>query len=372
MNWKKLLDQWRVQGLEALASPALVLDEQRVRANIRRMVEAVGGDSERLRPHMKTHKMSEVIRLQLALGIAKVKAATIAELELAGQCGVPDALLATQPVGPNQERLAQLREQYPRTQFSAICDDESVLRQLAGRFAGRPLRVWIDVDCGMGRSGAPGERVPELYRLARTLPGLEAAGLHAYDGHVTNPGLAERTKEFESAMDEVAALATSCGADAVIGGGSPTFLLHAARSAGMARWECSPGTTLLWDAGYAEKYPELPYEPAAFLISRVISRPGADRLCLDLGHKAVAAENPLGRRVRLLDLPEAEPVMQSEEHLVVTTSRASEFPVGSLIRALPVHICPTVALYAEACIVRDGRVTGEAWKVAARDRRITV
>ena len=64
--------------------------------------------------------------------------------------------------------------------------------------------------------------------------------------------------------------------------------------------------------------------------------------------------------------------MHSEGHLVVTSSRAAEIPVGALIRALPIHNCPAVALYAEALVVRQGRVTGGVWKIAARDRRITV
>lgn len=372
MNWKSVLEQWPVAGLDSLASPALVIDEDRVRENIRRMVEAVGGETDRLRPHLKTHKMAEVIRLQLAAGIRKFKGATIAELELAGICEVPDVLLATQPVGPNLERLAQLRERFPGTAFSAICDDEGVLRALSARFTGQPLPVWIDLDCGMGRTGTTGERARELFARASRLPGVRPAGFHAYDGHVTNPDPTERTRESSHALERVAVQAESCGAAAVIGGGSPTFQFHAARAGGTVRWECSPGTTLLWDAGYGEKYPELPYAPAAFLMARVISRPAAGRICLDLGHKAVAAENPLGRRVRLLDLPDAEPVMHSEEHLVVTSPRAAEFPVGTLVRALPVHICPTVALHAEAQVVRDGRVTGEAWRVAARDRRISI
>jgi len=359
---------WRPAGLEQVPSPALLVDADRVRRNIGRMVETVRGEVSRLRPHLKTTKMAEVIRLQLEAGITKFKGATIAEIELAAQCGAPEVLLAYQPVGPHQERLERLRKKYPETRFSAIADDEGILRELSGRFRNDPLPVLIDVDCGMGRTGAAPERVPDLYRVAGELDGLDGKGLHLYDGHVHASDREERREEFERAVERAEACLQACRPELVVGGGSPSFPDHA-----VAReWECSPGTTLFWDAGYGENFPDLPYEPAAFLLTRVVSRPGADRVCLDLGHKAVAAENPLERRVRLLDLPEAVPVMQSEEHLVVTTPRADEFPVGAMVLALPIHVCPTVALHMEAAIVREGNVSGEAWKVAARDRRITV
>ena len=123
-----------------------------------------------------------------------------------------------------------------------------------------------------------------------------------------------------------------------------------------------------------QRHPELGYEVAAAVLTRVISKPGAKRLCLDLGHKAVAAENPLGRRVRLPALPgDLVFVSQSEEHLVVETAAAGEWAIGDALVGIPIHICPTVALHMEAVLIADdGTPTGEAWKVAARDRRITI
>ena len=100
----------------------------------------------------------------------------------------------------------------------------------------------------------------------------------------------------------------------LVAGGSPTFPIHAQHT----DRECGPGTTVLWDAGYARDCADLPFEPAAILLTRVISKPGADRLCFDLGHKAVAADKPLPR-ARLLGLNEATHTVHSEEHLVLET-----------------------------------------------------
>jgi D-serine deaminase-like pyridoxal phosphate-dependent protein len=134
--------------------------------------------------------------------------------------------------------------------------------------------------------------------------------------------------------------------------------------------ECSPGTCVLWDAGYARKLPDIDFMPAATLLTRVIARPGVARLCLDLGHKAVASEMP-HPRVIFPELPDARAVIHSEEHLVIETSRAAEYPVGSELHGIPWHICPTVALHSEVQVARGGRGV-ETWPVVARARRITI
>jgi D-serine deaminase-like pyridoxal phosphate-dependent protein len=134
--------------------------------------------------------------------------------------------------------------------------------------------------------------------------------------------------------------------------------------------ECSPGTCVFWDAGYTSKLPDIPFVPAALVLTRVVSKPGGNRLCLDLGHKAVAAEMP-PPRVRFLNLADAVPVLHSEEHLVVETQRSSEFKVGDCLYGVPWHICPTVALHAEAVVVQRGRIIGR-WPVAARGRGVSL
>jgi len=105
-------------------------------------------------------------------------------------------------------------------------------------------------------------------------------------------------------------------------------------------------------------------------LTRVVSKPGAHRLCLDLGHKAVAAEKP-PPRVQFLNLPEVTAVSHSEEHLVIESQQAGQFAVGDCLFGVPCHICPTVALHAEATVIRAGRAA-ERWRIVARDRRLTV
>src|SRR5215831_18900308 len=357
-------DSWhKVTNAREIASPALLVYPDRIEENIRRML-AIAGAAELLRPHVKTHKLAELVRMQITHGITKYKCATITEAEMTAGCGARDVLLAYQPVGPNVDRFVRLIKAFPNTKFSTIADDAETLRCLsaAASDATRQIEVFLDIDCGMHRSGvAPGPAATELYRLINKLPALNAGGLHAYDGHIHDRDPAERLKTCETAFASVQALRIelaniadpSSSSNAlgrlgqpdltVVAGGTPTFPIHARRK----DVECSPGTCILWDAGYRTKLPDLPFLPAALLLTRVVSKPGGNRLCLDLGHKAVASENP-HPRVEFLELPDAKAIMHREEQLVIETARADQFVVGACLYGSPWHICPTVALHSEA------------------------
>jgi D-serine deaminase-like pyridoxal phosphate-dependent protein len=224
----------------------------------------------------------------------------------------------------------------------------------------------------MHRTGIPpGDTAVSVYcRMARD-HNARAAGLHAYDGHIHDPDVIQREQRADDAYQGVLRLQKQLEADGmsvptIVAGGTPTFPFHARRG----DTECSPGTYVFWDFGYSDSMPDLPFEVAAVLLTRVVSKPGANRLCLDLGHKSVAAESPQPR-VKLMGLPDAVAVTHSEEHLVVETSLAEKFHVGDPLYGIPRHICPTVALHGEVTVVQNGAAT-ERWRVTARERALTI
>ena len=363
---------YQITDVDTLDSPALVVFPDRVRQNVDRLITAID-DPSRLRPHVKTHKSREATQLMLAAGIRKFKCATIAEAEMLAMVGAPDVLLAYQPVGAKQQRLIELIETYSDTAFSCLVDNLTTAQQLSERAvgAGVTVPVYIDLNVGMNRTGtAPDDTVLTLYTDLSQLPGVRPVGLHAYDGHIRNPDLAERTAVCDAAFAPVQQLADTLAArgfdqPVIVAGGSPTFPIHARRQ----DVECSPGTFIYWDYGYGTTLAEQPFLHAALVITRVISRPDATKLCLDLGHKSIAAESDLEHRVRFLNAPDLRPVGQSEEHLVVEAGPGHGFEIGDVLYGLPNHICPTCALYERAHTIENGRVTGE-WRTIARDRLI--
>jgi D-serine deaminase-like pyridoxal phosphate-dependent protein len=368
VNW------FEVTNVAEIPSPALLLFRERIEANLAEMLRIAGGP-ERLRPHLKTHKLPELIRRQVELGITKFKCATIAEAEMAAANGARDVLLAYQPVGPQVARLVRLAETQPEVLFSALVDHPAAVGALATANAGRPaLGLFVDLDVGQGRTGLPaGSAALELVRLIAATRGVQFRGLQAYDGHIGATDPAERTAQADAAFAPVVRLVEQLRADGIaveeiVAGGSPTFPMHARRTEPAIR--LSPGTTVLWDAGYASRFPDLNFLPAAVLLTRVVSKPTPNRLCLDLGHKAVGSEMPQPRAV-FLNLPDATPVMHSEEHLVVETPHAAGIAVGDGFYALPWHVCPTVALHEEVWVVENQRASAR-WTVTARKRRLEV
>lgn len=370
-----------IDGLESVPSPALLFDVDRIERNIQRMRDTVGGDTSLLRPHIKTHKCAEVLRLQA--DIPQVKCATIAEAELAASVGVPDVLVAYPLVGPNARRLVSLTDKFPETRFSTVVDSDAGIDGLENATT-KELSVFLDFDCGMHRTGVASiDKSLDLVKRIVSSTSLNFAGIHAYDGHIHDAAKSDRQAQFDAAIGEVDRLLarldeSDIDVPLVVSGGSPTFEMHAerARTSDQA-WQASPGTPVLWDAGYGEHYPEMQYEPAALLLARVVSKPGEGRICVDLGTKAVSTENPIANRVRFPTLSRRAPhgvefVSQSEEHLVMRVEDVGSISIGTELVGIPYHVCPSVALHQHAFVVRDGRITGEKWTIAARDREITV
>jgi len=365
---------YELNSAKTSISPSLLVYPSRIAHNITQMLQIAGGAA-RLRPHVKTYKMAEIIRMQMEQGIKKFKCATIAEAELLGICKAADVLLAIQPVGPNIDRFMALQLAFPETTFSTIVDEAHIALQLHDRAIkrNRKTAVYMDVDVGMHRTGIPtGTRGLELYRKLCSLSHLEVRGFHVYDGHIRDSRLEDRTKACNEAFEPVLEMKRHLEKEGmkvpvIVAGGSPTFPIHAGRTHDV---ETSPGTTLLWDARYADDFTDMPFLPAAVLLSRIISKPGDSLLCLDLGHKAVAPEMPFPR-VQFLGLDDFEQLSQSEEHLVLRTPSAHTYELGMPCYALPMHICPTVAKYPVVYIVESGEIT-DSWRIIARDHQLTI
>ena len=363
MSWSQIEG---LDAVDAIESPGLLVDLGRVNANIQAMIDLVGGPDQvgRLRPHVKTHKMPEMIRLQVGMGITSFKAATLAEAEMVAKSGGTDVLIAYPMVGPNIDHLSQLIKQYPATGFSSLVDHRDTVEMLAGRVPADqvPRRVFIDVDCGMHRTGIPiGEELEWLRKHINALPSLEYGGLHVYDGHLHAVEPELRTAAASEIISTIRKYEEAHPSPTVIGGGSPTF----PRWAQERDWECSPGTSVFWDVGYQE-FSDLNFSVAVALLTRVISKPGDSRICLDLGTKAVASEMSLENRVTLPAIDDAEFVSQNEEHLVIETKHASEISIGQTFMAFPRHICPTINLYSSATIINDRRAISGKWSITAR------
>ncbi len=363
----------QIKGIENIDSPALVVMHETVIKNIEEMVRMVNGDVNRLRPHVKTHKTAEGIQLMQAVGINKFKCATIAEAELLGMNKAKDVLLAYQPVGPKIERLLKLTQQYSTTKYSCLIDNIEVAKQIGQFFDehGLKINVYIDVNVGMNRTGIlPDEGAVELHEAIQKTKGLSFLGIHAYDGHIRQSNHLEKEILCHEVFQPVLNLMNTFSSrntknPILIAGGSLNFATHSTK----IDRESSPGTPIFWDHGYQRICPDQQYEPALFVLTRIISLPTPNRICVDLGYKAISSEDDISMRVYFPSHPALKPVAHSEEHLILETPIPHTFKIGDILTGVPNHVCPTVALYDALIEVKSNEVSG-TWQVLARRRKI--
>jgi D-serine deaminase-like pyridoxal phosphate-dependent protein len=366
-NWFKIND------IDKLDTPALVIYPDRVKQNIS-LLKGMINHMARLRPHVKTNKAKEATSLMIEAGINKFKCATIAEAEMLGLCKAKDALLAYQPIGPKLERLVKLIKTYPDISYSCLIDNITAATSISQVALKNDIQipVYIDLNVGQNRTGIIPQHALKLYEDCQSLKGIRIIGLHAYDGHLHDADLDIRAQKCNEAYQAVQQLQESIRQKGypepiIVAGGSPTFPIHAKREV----IECSPGTFIYWDRGYSLLCAEQPFLPAALVVSRVISLPDQSKICIDLGHKSVPAENELTKRVYFINAPDLKPVGQSEEHLVLEAGEGHQHKVGDVLYGMPYHVCPTVALYERAITIEEHQITGE-WRNVARDRKITI
>lgn len=356
---------------ERIPSPALVYYKDHIIENTKKAI-AIAGDAARMWPHVKTHKMAELIEMQVGMGIKRFKCATVSEIRMTAKAGAEHIIWAYPIVGPNVELFLKLMDEFPKCNLYALADDMAAFEKFnsAAEKAGKVAKVLLDVNMGMNRTGMPIESIEAFYEAAKNMKGLKLFGLHCYDGHIHESDLAERKSHAEVSSEKVMAVKAKLEAKGyelpiMVMGGTPTFPCHA-ESEGVF---LSPGTIFVSDHGYCKNYPDMAVVPAAAVLTRVLSHPGEGLFTLDTGTKAISADaNPRGVIAELEGKCEA--VMSSEEHWVFKMK--PEFmellpEVGTLLHAIPTHICPTTAMYDGVYVVSEGKLR-DIWKVAGRER----
>lgn len=377
-------DSYRIDDPSQIYSPGLVIFHSLLEHNLDEMVRVAGGP-EKLRPHCKTHKIPQIIKLWLDRAVTKHKCATIAEAEMLADNGVTDILIAYQMVGPNLKRLSSLIEKYPTAKVATLVDSPAAVLQLSQAMVKLNERsngarnhvcdVMLDLNSGMNRTGiALGENAIQLYEMIETSDGVRAAGLHWYDGHHRQPDLQERHAAVKFGWDRLTRfrdqlLMSGLSVPRVVAAGTGSFPILA--ELGEPDLELSPGTTVFHDDDMATRFPEQNFLPAQAILTRVVSCCQPRQLTLDVGHKSCAADQPFGRRLFFPQLADCEEVMHSEEHLVVETNDADKFQLGDALLAFPRHACPVSAVHQFASVVADGKVI-DRWNVVARDRVISI
>ena len=358
--------------LEAVDTPALLLDLDAFERNVARLAQAVAGTPVRLRPHSKSHKCPVIALRQMASGAVGVCCQKVSEAEAMVFGGVPDVLVSNQIVGtPKIARLVALAKQ---ARVAVCVDDPGNVMALneAATSIGVRLPVLVEVNVGADRCGVePGEPALTLAKQVAASSGLRFGGLQAYHGAAQHIRDYTRRKEAIDAAGEktrrTVELLRRHGltCEMVSGAGTGTYRFEA----GTGIWnELQAGSYVFMDADYMKNLkpdgtPGSEFEHSLFVYASVMSRPTKDRALLDAGLKALSVDS--GMPV-VAGMPDVEYIRASDEHGKLTLHDPGRaLPLGSKVRLIPGHCDPTVNLHDWYVCYRNDRVEA-LWPITAR------
>lgn len=361
-----------------LPTPALLIDMDVVRRNMERAADLARKAGKKLRPHVKTHKLPELARMQIELGAVGVCAAKVSEAEVMADGGVRDILLANEIVGEDKlARLTALAERVTVTVLADSLETEDMLERAAAR-AGVTLRVMVELDSGDERCGAAPEAVPVLAERIAASPVLQFAGLETYGGAVFHCSDREESRRRAAALgallERVKASVEERGVpvEEVSVGGSPSMALLAELD---VITELRPGVYVYNDGACVCRGSAEFEDCAASVLTTVISIPDKRRMVVDGGGKTFSYCCPgvvYGRKLLhgvLRDRSDMCLASLSEEHGVFLAGEDEEdfsaYHVGDKVQVIPAHICPVINLFDSAWLCSNG-VVERAVPIAAR------
>jgi D-serine deaminase-like pyridoxal phosphate-dependent protein len=345
-----------------LDTPAVTILLDRLENNVARVQRMVSDAGKLNRPHIKTHKIPAIGKMQMEAGAVGLTAQKLGEAEVFIDAGVTDDLLITFNIVGSAKtgRLMDLSERIRR--LAVVADNEAVLRGIseAARSRGRDVPVLIECDGGFGRNGVQSpEMALELARLAGKLPSL------MFDGLLVFPNTAPRTKEF---FTRAMSLFKAAGIPLpVLSGGGTPALLNLADYPMMT--EHRAGTYVYNDVMMVHSGVATFDDCAMHVRTTVVSRPTEDRAIIDAGSKVLTREQYYVKNFgRVVEYPDAVVANLSEEHGMIDLSASARKPrVGDVINIVPNHCCVVSNMVDEVHGLRDGKVE-VVWPVAARGK----
>ena len=347
--------------IDQLDTPAVTIRLDRLEANIRRAQDATDKAGIANRPHIKTHKIPAVAKMQMDAGAVGITCQKLGEVEVFADSGVVKDILVTYNIlgAAKVERLMALSRKLDR--LAVVLDNETVARGLSEGAVrdGGDVRFLVECDTGFGRNGVQSpEAAFELAKLAMRLPHMRFEGLMTFPN---GPGTAAF---FERALQLFAA--EGIPVPVVSGGGTPA--LGTLEGFPMVT-EHRAGTYVYNDRMMVAAGAAGWDDCAMHVRATVVSRPTADRAILDSGSKVLTSDRSVMEgHGRIVAYPDAVIAALSEEHASVDLSKSNRKPeVGEVVEIIPNHCCVVSNMFDAVHGVRDG-IVETTWPVAARGK----
>lgn len=347
-------------------TPALVIDLDRVHANISSMAARASTSGVRLRPHTKTHKMPDIARLQIDAGASGITCAKLSEAEVMVRAGFDDILIAFPIYGAS--KLARLQALRETARIQVSLDSLEVARGLGalGVASGEDVEVMVEVDTGLHRMGLePGEPTIELVSQLVEIKGITVVGFLTHAGHAYGVhDQSARADLVRREMDDLVSTQHRLGELGIevreISVGSSPTVDEEMRQRGVT--EVRPGTYVFNDTTMIRHGVATQDTCAAHVVATVVSRPSHDRFVVDAGTKCLTSDG-MGQPgwIQFAGREELSMEFMNEEHGVgrLDVSRGDSLAIGDKVLLIPSHVCPVINLFDHAVAARGERVVGQ-------------
>jgi D-serine deaminase-like pyridoxal phosphate-dependent protein len=350
-----------------LPTPTVIADSGRVAKNIRAMQAACDAYGVELRPHVKTHKMVAVGRLQLEAGARGFTCAKLGEAEAMLPSGVKRIFIAHSLVDPRQApRLAALAERLEELSVAVTSAEQAEALARLAQLAGLRLRVKMAVDTGLGREGI--RSLPEAQALALQIArsaNLKLRGFYTHEGQLYSASPAEQADQCERVITRLAAVRDAIDAELPIWPGcSVSARLMAASGRVQA---VRPGAYVFGDLALTQVSGVMAMTDAAVhVLATVVDRPEPGLALIDAGSKTLSGDRtPEKVHAVPADGRDFAVVRVNEEHGYVRGEGVDSLKVGDRLRLVPAHVCPVINLTDEVTVVAGDDVI-DTWRVEAR------
>lgn len=347
------------RSIDDLETPCVLIDLDRVEANLKRAQDHANANGYALRPHIKTHKLPRFAKRQVELGATGITVQKLGEAEVMADAGLSDIFLPYNIIGASKlQRLKALNE---RVTLAVTADSPDTVAGYARTFTSdKPLTVLVECDTGTNRCGV--QTPAQALALARQIelaPGLQFGGLMTYPP-------AKKPDQAEAWLREAIDLLTQAGiaVPKVTGGNTPDMW----RTGQSVVTERRPGTYIYYDRMQVAADAASWDDCALTVLATVVSRPTPNRIVLDCGSKTLSTD--IGNLTGYGQLQGTDITIKfvNEEHGVIELDQPSDSPrIGDRVRVVPNHVCVVSNLFDVVNLI-EGNTVVDTVPVAARGR----
>lgn len=351
-------------------TPALIVNVKVLERNIMEMADFAKQFGKKLRPHVKTHKVPEIAQMQLAAGANGVCVQKLGEAEVMAEAGIDNIFISNEIVG--KLKMARLTAVAEKTRLFVAVDDPSNVLELGRscREAGVEVGIYIDIDCGMHRTGVLPEKAPFLAETISKTDGVFLHGVMGYEGHAGSPPVREERlrlidESVRTTLHAVKLLKQKGFDPEEVSVGSSATVRVSGRYDGVT--ELQPGMYVFNDWYLVEREAATKETCALRVLTTVMSKTSSDRCMVDAGSKSFHFD--LGRYPVCPDLEGVEIFKFSEEHGWVKLSGAAcdTVRLGDRLEFIPYHVCSCVNQFDMMYGLEGDRVVN-VWQIKARGK----